>query len=83
MVNFYSQNLINFYILKGKGKSTVTQTAWALLCLLELKGIYEESLIRTPIEKAITYLLDSFEKYNNNFYDTSVVGTGHRGLLYL
>ena len=28
-------------------------------------------------------MLDEFKNLGNRFFDTSVVGTGHRGLLYL
>jgi squalene-hopene/tetraprenyl-beta-curcumene cyclase len=31
----------------------------------------------------INYILRNFNEYNGKFYDRSVVGTGHRGLLNL
>lgn len=64
----------------GVGKSTVTQTAWGLLALLEVRGIYD---VETNIDRAAYYLVDQFKQSDNRFFDTSVVGTGHRGLLYL
>ena len=38
--------------------------------------------VKEAIERAVEYLLVSFER-DGEFKDTSVVGTGHRGLLYL
>lgn len=35
------------------------------------------------IEKAARYLINNFRSNNNLFYDSSVVGTGHRGILNL
>lgn len=64
----------------GVGKSTVTQTAWGLLALLEVKDIYD---VDSNIDRAVYYLVDQFRVSGNIFFDTSVVGTGHRGLLYL
>jgi squalene-hopene/tetraprenyl-beta-curcumene cyclase len=65
----------------GRGKSTVSQTAWALLALLEVPHIYEEA--KVPIERSVNYLLKEFVNLGQRFFDTSVVGTGHRGVLYL
>ena len=64
----------------GWGKSTVSQTAWGLLALLEVKQLYN---VDSAIERAVNYLMQSFKEQGNIFFDTSVVGTGHRGLLYL
>ena len=73
-----SYNLPDQY--NGKGKSTVSQTAWGLLALLEVKGIYN---VDEAIERSVSYLLRAFKEQGDIFFDTSVVGTGHRGLLYL
>ena len=64
----------------GVGKSTVSQTAWALLALIEVANIYE---VNDAISSAVDYLLSEFVILGQRFFDTSVVGTGHRGLLYL
>lgn len=39
----------------GVGKSTVTQTAWGLLALLEVKDIYD---VDSNIDRAVYYLVD-------------------------
>ena len=39
--------------------------------------------VREPIDRAVAYLLSSFTRLGERFFDESVVGTGHRGLLYL
>lgn len=61
----------------GIGVSTPTQTAWAVLALIEAK---EQNNIKT--QKAIEYLLNSFNKYNK-WVDESTVGTGHPGIVYM
>ena len=35
------------------------------------------------IERAVNYILRNFKENNQQFYDRSVVGTGHRGVLNL
>lgn len=50
-----------------------------MLGLLAVEDDYE---VGDAIERAVEFLLDSFER-DGEFKDTSVVGTGHRGLLYL
>lgn len=35
------------------------------------------------IRRAVEYILRNFKEYGNRFYDRSVVGAGHRGLLNL
>lgn len=61
----------------GVGISTPSQTAWAILPLIEA-GMARH--IQT--QKAISYLLDSFEEHGR-WIDSSVVGTGHPGVLYM
>lgn len=39
--------------------------------------------LQTNIIKAAKYLLNNFKENNNKFFDRSVVGAGHRGLLNL
>lgn len=68
------------YTYNGVGKSTVSQTAWGLLALLEVHKFYN---VNDAIERAVQYLIDEFKNLGDRFFDTSVVGTGHRGVLYL
>ncbi len=58
----------------------MSQTAWGLLALLEVVNIYE---VKPAIEKAVAFLLKEFSDLGQKFFDRSVVGTGHRGVLYL
>lgn len=61
----------------GRGMSTPTQTAWALMALIEC------GQADTPeVKFGIRYLIDEFQK-NGQWEDKSVVGTGHPGLIYL
>lgn len=56
-------------------------TAWALLALLEVTEIYD---VKEHIERGIDYLLKEFWGYEDGkWYDASVVGTGHRAVIYL
>lgn len=41
----------------GQGKSTVSQTAWALLALIEVDHLME---VRPSIDKGVEYLVESF-----------------------
>jgi len=61
------------------GVSTVTQTSWALLGLLAVEDHYD---VGVAIDDAVTFLVQNFQA-EGEFKDISVVGTGHRGLLYL
>lgn len=65
----------------GRGVSTPSQTAWGLLALIEVYDIYD---VKSSIEKGIEYLLRNFWETNEGFwFDRTVVGSGHRGLIYL
>lgn len=64
----------------GRGVSTVSQTAWALLAYLEVAHIYN---VTENIELAASFLVSEFTRLGDRFFDVSVVGTGHRGVLYL
>ena len=64
----------------GIGVSTVSQTAWGLLALLEVAHIYDVS---DAIERSAAFLITEFSRLGDKFFDISVVGTGHRGVLYL
>ena len=63
----------------GVGISTPSQTAWALLGLLEIErtGVMD---VRNSVEKAIQFLINEMDR-EGKWEDKSVVGTGHRGFL--
>lgn len=63
-----------------EGATTVTMTAWGLLAYLEVAEYVD---VDESIVKAVRYILNNFKEYGNKFYDRSVVGAGHRGLLNL
>lgn len=65
----------------GKGISTPSQTAWAILALLEAEKV--GYLVTDALEKAINYLMKNFEFDAGRWFDKSSVGTGHRQLLYM
>ncbi|OQW54542.1 MAG: hypothetical protein A4S09_17440 [Proteobacteria bacterium SG_bin7] len=62
---------------QGRGFSTPSQTAWALMALIEC------GLADTPeVRFGVRYLLEEFKK-NGKWQDQYVVGTGHPGLIYV
>jgi len=63
--------------LAGKGISTPSQTAWALLPLLDA-GM-EDSL---AVRRGINYLIKEFKK-DGKWIDRSTVGTGHPHIIYM
>lgn len=64
--------------LKGIGKSTTTQTAFALIGLLSYLPPNDPS-----IERGIAYLLNEFDYEKNIFHETSITGTGHPNVCYM
>ena len=64
----------------GRGVSTVSQTAWGLMALIEVIDLYKA---HEEADRAVAFLLDEFKRLGDKFVDISVVGTGHRGVLYL
>ncbi len=58
----------------------MSQTAWGLLAYLEVAHIYN---VTENIEQAAAFLVSEFKRLGDRFFDISVVGTGHRGVLYL
>lgn len=62
--------------LAGKGMSTPSQTAWAMLALI--KGQRKGGVL----DRAVAYLLKEFQK-SGRWHDPSVVGTGHPNLIYM
>ncbi len=62
---------------EGKGISTPSQTAWALMALIEC------GQADTPeVKVGIRYLINEFNK-KGQWEDQYVVGTGHPGLIYV
>ncbi len=69
--------------LKGKGVSTASQTAWALLGLLDVEGALSLSLAaQRAITKGIQYLLTTQED-DGSWLETEHTGTGFPGHFYL
>ncbi len=64
----------------GKGVSTPSQTAWALLGLIDVADTYE--YVKPAMERAVDYLVREFER-RGSWVDDSSVGTGHRKILYM
>jgi squalene-hopene/tetraprenyl-beta-curcumene cyclase len=62
--------------LAGKGISTPSQTAWAMLPLLKAKRH------QRVVDRAAQYLLVELRS-DGRWVDQSVVGTGHPGLIYM
>jgi len=60
-----------------RGVSTPSQTAWALLPLIEAYGEKD-----APVIAGIEYLLQ-FYRSHGEWFDPSTVGTGHPGLIYM
>nr|BAL50000.1 squalene-tetrahymanol cyclase [Stygiella incarcerata] len=71
---------------KWIGKSVVpthTQTAWALMALLDLKHIAGAKLdMDESIQRGLDFLMSEHEE-KGDWFDISAVGTGHRGVLYM
>jgi squalene-hopene/tetraprenyl-beta-curcumene cyclase len=67
-------------LYNGVGVSTVSQTAWALLALIDAMDVYD---VQEEVDRAVSFLLSEFKRLGDRFFDISVVGTGHRGVLYL
>jgi squalene-hopene/tetraprenyl-beta-curcumene cyclase len=62
---------------EGKGQSTPTQTAWALIGLLKYLPAEHPS-----IKKAVDFLILNFSENNYTFIDQSVTGTGQPMVYY-
>lgn len=63
----------------GIGVSTPSQTAWALLGLLEIKK-QDIMDLGNSVERAVQFLINEMDR-EGKWEDKSVVGTGHRGFL--
>lgn len=72
-----------------EGVTTVSMTAWGLLAYLEMADVAIPNVLilliqlQQDILRATRYILANFKENQNKFYDRSVVGTGHRGVLNL
>lgn len=67
--------------LKGKGTSTASQTAWALLGLIAA-GEATGKFARTAIQRGIHYLTET-QKPDGTWYESEFTGTGFPGHFYL
>lgn len=67
--------------LKGKGDSTASQTAWALLGLIAA-GQATGNLAKTAIERGVEYLL-STQQLDGKWNEDNFTGTGFPGHFYL
>jgi squalene-hopene/tetraprenyl-beta-curcumene cyclase len=67
--------------LKGKGKSTASQTAWALLGLIAA-GEATGKFATQAIERGISYLLET-QQSNGTWYESEFTGTGFPSHFYL
>jgi squalene-hopene/tetraprenyl-beta-curcumene cyclase len=75
-------NFLNSYIsLKGKGDSTASQTAWALIGLIAA-GEATDKLAIDSIEKGINYLLET-QKLDGTWDEEYFTGTGFPCHFYL
>ncbi|MBH8554763.1 squalene--hopene cyclase [Nostocaceae cyanobacterium CENA357] len=67
--------------LKGQGRSTASQTAWALIGLIAA-GEATGKLAREAIERGISYLLTT-QKPDGTWYEADFTGTGFPSHFYL
>ncbi|RNA09807.1 squalene-hopene cyclase [Brachionus plicatilis] len=65
----------------GRGQSTASQTAWAILALIEAERAGYST--NGSLKKAVDYLVNIFCWDEQRWFDSSSVGTGHRRLLYM
>jgi len=63
----------------GRGFPTPSQTAWALLALIEVRDVY---FVENAMKKAVEWLVNYYE-IHGTWIDESSVGTGHRKILYM
>jgi squalene-hopene/tetraprenyl-beta-curcumene cyclase len=68
--------------LKGKGNSTASQTAWAVLGLIAADEVIGGEFIQSAIEKGISYLLDT-QLEDGSWYESEFTGTGFPCHFYL
>lgn len=67
--------------LAGIGYPTPSQTAWALLGLIEVYKQTNDQSLKKSIDLGVDWLISDFWDKGGLFVDESCVGTGHRGIL--
>ncbi len=74
----FGETILSYVDLKlaGKGVSTPSQTAWAMLPLVKARRH------QPVLDRAVQYLLAELRP-DGRWIDRSVVGTGHPGLIYM
>ena len=75
----FGESILSYYepALKGKGKSTASQTAWGLIALLAAVGPQDPS-----VERAIAWLVEH-QKENGSWDEAEFTGTGFPCVFYL
>lgn len=67
--------------LKGQGRSTASQTAWAIIGLIEA-GKATGKFAQSAIDKGVAYLV-STQKSDGSWFEADFTGTGFPGHFYL
>src|ERR1700728_142549 len=75
----FGESILSYYVpaLKGKGKSTASQTAWAIIGLLAVCGPYDAC-----VERAIAWLVAN-QNENGTWDEAEFTGTGFPCVFYL
>jgi squalene-hopene/tetraprenyl-beta-curcumene cyclase len=75
----FGESILSYYdpALKGKGTSTASQTAWAVIALLAVAGPQDPS-----VERAIAWLVAN-QKENGTWDEAEFTGTGFPCVFYL
>jgi squalene-hopene/tetraprenyl-beta-curcumene cyclase len=68
--------------LKGKGNSTASQTAWAVLGLIAADEVIAGDSMKSAIDKGINYLLET-QQEDGSWYESEFTGTGFPCHFYL
>jgi squalene-hopene/tetraprenyl-beta-curcumene cyclase len=66
----------------GRGSSTASQTAWALLGLLAIDGAPRDGLAEDAVERGIAYLVGTQEE-DGQWQELEFTGTGFPGDFYI
>jgi squalene-hopene/tetraprenyl-beta-curcumene cyclase len=75
----FGESILSYYdeTLKGKGKSTASQTAWGLIGLLAVVGPND-----THVERAVAWLIEN-QKADGSWDEAEFTGTGFPCVFYL
>jgi squalene-hopene/tetraprenyl-beta-curcumene cyclase len=75
----FGESILSYYdeSLKGKGKSTASQTAWGLIGLLAVVGPNDAN-----VERAVTWLVEN-QKSDGSWDEAEFTGTGFPCVFYL